>query len=507
LPGGMLSNALAFASALAARSSSIYATPVSKVLSLGSTVAAMLGWARPPEVAQTVVVARKHGSLALGTGQPDFSSQFGIDPNESRNVDMPYIPMKEAADTNIYALSKQFCQLTSGWNISVGLPCHPGFVAGSSATVLFPTRLAYLAWCFVQWNGSLRYKVVVHGSPLVRARLGINIVPPGVAFPSSFVSNGTALSYVMEVAGTTELEFDVPYMFLNPWEPMVKALITSVAITDYTRLAFFWLTASSGPAVTPITLPISIFVAGGEDYQLAVPTLAVLEGTAFAASGVGLLDEFVEEGKTVETFGEIVEDVRVLMRRPVHHVSCLMIATTGSTTHFSFPCDGLPRLPDGTAINASPNLVRVYNSRLTYFQYLRAPYLGYSGGSNLKVVPTGIAMTTGESARAYIGGWALGQYMGYTFDPFQNSGNGADIFQYPEQVVFEMSNPDRCSMHWKFPGWVQNSTPVAVSQTACYTLYAFTTPTAEAESIYEVFLSARDDVNVGGWMSAPTVYV
>jgi len=507
LPPGPWERALAYGSLLAARFPGTHATAVSMALKMGSAAAGVLGWSRPPEVAQSVMVMKKHGSLALASGQPDFSSQFGTDPGVSRNVKNPYIPMASSEDSMIYPMSQKWCQLSGDFDITKTLQCVPGITPGTSGpqTVYYPTRLAFFAWGFKYWNGTLRYKIVVNSSPLVRGRLGVHVLSPGSAVPGTFKTNGSVISYIMEVAGTTEIEFDVPFLHLEPWRPVTKVLVNT-ANSFETRLAFYWLTPSLGPATTPITLPISVFVAAGKDYQLAIPTGTLIRQFAFTTGTVSassLVGEIEEEGRCVETFGEVIEDTRLLMKRPTHNSSVVVTNTTGQPQSFAYPCDGFPRTPDATTLSASPNTTIYYSTALTNFQYFRMPYFGYSGGSNIKIMLSDVTLT-GEAARTYIGSWDEFGKPGFARNPASRYSDGADVFQFPEEVVFEMSNPDRCLYHWKYPSYYF-PTLIPGSGMMCYTLDALNSP-ADGQVIFDIILSARDDLQVGGWLCVPVLY-
>jgi hypothetical protein len=505
LPPGPWERALAYGSLLAARFPGPHATAVSMALRMGSAAAGVMGWARPPEVAQSVMVMKKHGSLALASGQPDFSSQLGTDPGVSRNVKNPYIPMAASDDTMIYPMSQKWCQLSGDFDITKTVQCVPGIVPGVSAAQVtyYPTRLAFFAWGFRYWTGTLKYKIVVNSSPLVRGRLGIHVLAPGAAVPGTFKTNGSVLSHIVEVAGTTEVEFEVPFLHKEPWRAVTRVLLNT-ANTNETRLAFYWLTPSSGPATTAITLPVSVFVAAGKDYQLAIPTGTLIRQFAFTAGTVAALGAgFDEEGRSVETFGEVIEDIRLLMKRPTHNSSVVVTTTSGQPQSFAYPCDGFPRTPDATVLMASPNSTIYYSTALTNFQYFRMPYFGYSGGSCIKIMLSDVTLSS-EAARTYIGSWDEFARPGFARNPASRYSDGADVFQFPEEAVFEMSNPDRCLYHFKNPSYYFPAT-IPGAGMMCYTLDALNSP-SDGQVIFDIVLSARDDLQVGGWLCVPVLY-
>jgi len=316
------------------------------------------------------------------------------------------------------------------------------------------------------------------------------------------------LAHVIEVAGTTEYSFEVPYLHLFPWRPVRKASLSEVAIGE-TRIKFFWLTASSGPAVTPITLDIQVYIKAGKGYQLAVPTTSIISTfyTDESAAALSLSEGVTLEGRSVETFGEIIEDVKVLMKRPCLNGKVSILSVNGHSGQFVYPCDGLPKGPDPLVLGVSPNVISIYSTRLTYFQYFRLPYFGYSGGSCLKVTPTELTPSS-EAARSFTIGWVEDVAMGESFPTENLGGSGAELFQFPEQVVFEVSNPDRCFFHWKVPVYKSVTTATANQEGVSYAITENRSTTFGSDAIadYNMYLSARDDVAMGGWLSTPVLY-
>jgi len=508
LPPGPLSLALSYASVLAGMVPHPFASSVSKAAQVGASLAAMLGYSRPVEQAQTINVIRKVGNMALGSGQPDFSEQLGLDPNVSRNVNVPYIPLKQPDETSIYAHCRSYGQLRSEWTAGTALAADPCCLLGSAGTgAFYPTRLGYFSAMFKYWTGSFKLKIVVVGSPLVRWRIGINIVPPTETLPVAFVDNGSMLAYVVEVLGTTEAEIDVPYLHQRPWQANALSFSGTVD-TSKTRVVYFSLTPAQGPSPTPVYPKVMAFLKGGADYQVAVPMIgkgSPLQAISFQPTTAITFGPTLEEGRAVETFGEVVEDIICLAKRSVHSGTFYFTGTGKQAC--VYPCDGFQVVQDGQLVG--PGLTS-FNSAMTYFQYVRGPFLGYSGGSCVKFAfsDAGSATTPGMISQPFMGGWGYNLQMNSALVGFDYSSNGCTMFELSDAPLMEMSNPDRCDVHFKNPityTATLSTTPPITTSYFVYSLQAF--PTADPQWSYEVFLSARDDFMVGGFLCCPTLYV
>jgi len=355
---------------------------------------------------------------------------------------------------------------------------------------------------FKYWTGDLVAKVVVVGSPLVRWRIGINVVPPGYTLPTSFVDNGSMLAYVVEVVGTTETEIEIPYLHQKPWQDFVFEGVPAVG-TFETRLVYFSLTPPQCPSPTPVFPVVMLYLKGGPGYQLGIPSLRALRNYTFTPEP----EPLASEGRSVETFGEVVESLLTLAKRSVHNCSLYYDASQfgGSMV---FPCDGLEVVADGTAIGELSSSLLVYNSEMTFFQYVRAPFLGYSGGSCLKVgMPhVGDGANPALAAIPFLATWETFLIMGENYPAYRFSAQGATMFQHGLTPLFEVSNPDRCPYHFKNPSTRASDLLTNPPSGTSYLLYALH-PTVELESAftYDCYLAARDDFMLGGFLCCPTL--
>jgi len=353
-------------------------------------------------------------------------------------------------------------------------------------------------------------KVCVIGSPLVRWRIGVNIVPPGDALPTSFVDNGSMIAYVVEVVGTTEAEFVVPYLHQYPWRSTGFVATTDTS-TAWTRAVYFSLTPAQCPSPTPVYPKVCVYLKGGPLFQLAVPSLDNYVDFSFqpypaAPSFAG--GALITEGRSVETFGEVVEDLVLLSKRSSHN-GTFLYTTAGHARSFVYPCDGVQKVPDGTVVGAGSNLLTMYNSKLTFFQLVRGPFMGYSGGSCLKVAFSELGSATQPALLVlpYIATWDDTLTMGVSYVGFDYTSNGATTFLTSSSPLLEISNPDRCLVHFKNPITYSSNLVTLPPTTTSYLVWSMH-PTPEQEGLYsyEAFLSARDDFMVGGFLCCPTIY-
>jgi hypothetical protein len=357
-----------------------------------------------------------------------MSFHMGLDPSVMRCGGRKAIPMSTPSDTQFRSIVDRWSQIVLDWEISSVVVCDPlSCVAESGAGNPFvPTALAFATAPFRFWAGDLTYCVEIMSSPLIRWRIGVVIIPPGVAEPFVFPTGGEYVSYVIEVSGSTCEEFTVPYLYYDQFQ---DSQFNDVLDSDIarTRLKWFSLTDPLGPATTPVFPYINLYVKAGPNFTVGVPSLEKVDEWKIVNQSGGIGDE------SLATFGEVVDDMMLLTRRstPWLEVPCFAVDTITMPVRPLVPTDAATVLG---FINT--------NFRWTYSSWLSQAYLGEVGSYDTKYSlrtvgtednsgPYLARVTLGTLGPALLGG-ASGSYS-----------DGAAHFRFGQSPMIEVHSPDK----------------------------------------------------------------
>jgi len=121
-----------------------------------------------------------------------------------------------------------------------------------------PTVLSKAAVPFQFWRGSMRYKLYFYCTSFHTARLAITFTPligmqdPSIPTSEPIVDNLTRL---VDIAGDTEVDLDLPFMFPNLYAAHSIGTLTVAVITPIAEIG----------AVTSVPIYCSVYVAAGSD--------------------------------------------------------------------------------------------------------------------------------------------------------------------------------------------------------------------------------------------------
>lgn len=462
---GMVSSILQYGSRIASRINAPWANPLMHGLEFGASVAKFFGFSRPPVVQSTMVVNRHYGDVAYASGMPDFSHGMTVDPAVMRNVVGNYFPLSSPGETTFSSLVNRKSQLVANWAEDAPVVCIPT----NEFTTLgryYPTSISFATKMFEWWTGDLEMCVEVISSPLIRWRIGIAIVPPGLPVPLTFPTNGSYLTTVIDVTGTTCTDITIPYLYLEPFRA------TKGTIND-TMMVYYSLNDPIGPSATPVYPTLNVWIKAGENFSVGIPTTEhiddiVLEGKD---SGLGKASEMV--------FGEIIDDLLLLSRRASYVYGMNFLGGD-----IKLPIQ--PLVPNG--VSSEPPFINT-QLYMSFGTYLSTAYLGESGGWCYKIIhqyypdavkefTTGRQLLTGPVEEG-------------------STGKGAVLLDAKEEKIMEIRVPDRNIRTFRYTGSVYSNT--SVYETLAMTTFQDT----DSEVATVVYMSNADDYKVGGFLCAP----
>lgn len=484
---------LSRSSLIAAKIPFPYANVASKVLGMGSAVAGYMGWSRPMLEANTLVVARKHGNTALSSGQTDMACHAGLDPSTGSNVHWSQYPLGKDGDMKVSSMTGLYTQVTLDLAAGASLRASPIYNRSSyavSGDKWYPTALAFASQLFKYWRGSLAYKLVIYSSPLIRWKIGVVIAAPGQAMPASFPTQGDYLTYLIDVVGTTEYEFEVPYLYGTPFQESVVGEASSLAST---RWRYYSINTPTGPSATTATPTVQVYVKAGHDFELAYPTLDMIN-----------LSREQQGGRTLYTFGEEVEDWKTLCGRPVTVMS-------GATDNLNNPGSlQLPMDPLGPYTTTTPGAVSqkflIYQQSWCWSSYLSRAFIGRNGGSLHRFTFWFDESNSPYTATSHVyqrtapvGCAPYTALTGFICPPGRGSG---DLIWTKDDYMLECCFPSRNNGNFKVAQRVYNN--AVNTNIECVNVQLGEAPHSESIGFADIF-SCADDFTLGGMMCIPAL--
>lgn len=467
-PSGVISNGLDYANMLAGRVKG-FISNFERFTSLNSAFAKSIGWTRPNVESQNQIVTRHVSSMGTASGAPQFSMSLALDPAVSRNTDHSRFPLGEEGDTSITSIVRRWAQIANSIEPTNIFGIQPMMSHFPDATSTFyTTPLGFVCGAFEYWTGSIELRFEVMSSPLIRWRLGIAIVPPGRPVPITFPYDGDYITHIVECVGTTIFDFEVPYLYSNNFQRLHGFSPFDDPDIDLTRVVYFSLTLPTGPSATPIFPYINVYVRAGHSFSLGVPSLRNVQ--AIEVQGIGEPSE--------ATFGEVVDDIRLLCRRPTFWCQLL-----GTGPRYVFP--QCPTVPFG---NFTVNDLSFNRQRWVFETWFGIAYMGSSGGAEFKFNPitnTLVDVTTVWAVPEANNGDSL------------DGGRGGMVFDKRHFQLSEVSIPDRNFSTFRRTACIMDGfTPIECVQLTSEV-------SAEPLGLVDVWYSSRDDFTLGGFLGVP----
>lgn len=396
--GGLLSRGLAYgASLLAAGGPEM--TPYALAAELGSIVAAQLGFSRPLVPAMTAMVPHPYGQLSFVSGQPDFSQKLALDPATLKGVDGTHLPLYAGGDSNIKQIARRWCLVvkdvvvSSSGVIAVDFNNGPvSQVAHGAVTkpTIGMTNLNYLGAFFRYVRGTIEVEVEFVATPLVRARYAIVTLPVGVAAPASYGPGINLPTTVVEVAGRTKVIVTIPWTYETPFvQTALLQQSRNFGLLVTSAIRVYELASPVGSSGAHPVVVMNVSTRGCEDIEYAMPELTWINGFNTVHFGVW------PEGKvSVATFGESVEDLNLLTRRPCFCTSLVFDVPTNNT--LSLPAEMFLPAETTTYGGGTGMGVQVLGIvQWTYYNLARVAFYSTSGGTRIKAMMNVVA--TGEN--------------------------------------------------------------------------------------------------------------
>nr|DAZ87920.1 TPA_asm: hypothetical protein [Phagomor virus 1] len=332
---GSLSSALASAGSIAGMVSAIpglgeVAAPIGAIASLGSGIAAALGWDRPLTTKVTEKVYERRPNPNFGVGI-DMAEMLCFDP-ENKVGDMVSAMGGDQRDMEISRIISrpgfiQRLKLAS----SVGAESRFGLifvsplatlVAGkfpltdSSVVEILETPLSYVARAFTFWRGSIRFHCQVISSVFHSCRIRVVYNPYAADLASAQLLKTDLISQVIDIRGDTDFEFTVPYMQYENYRPVSD----DFELSANGVLGFYVVNPLTYPSLPIPDIYVNVWISGAEDLEFYRPTSRYLIPRIEYVTQAGIVEEAakpIQEGQGVVVknfcFGERITHLKELL--------------------------------------------------------------------------------------------------------------------------------------------------------------------------------------------------
>lgn len=428
-------------------------------------IASLFGYCRPLNLEPI----RKYRPTYLGnianTSIEEAADKLTFDPKQEISIDPKIIGINDNTDQlSIPFLAKKWSYLTrTPWASSDAADTHlfsmvvnPGMFGTQTIALIdevMLTPMAFASLPFRYWRGSIKVRVQVAASKFHKGRLRLTYDPNG---PNSTLEWGGAYHQIMDISEQRDMEFTIHWnqdkQFLEVRNPMLTASpspvydpadggtpgVNPIAVdldNDNGVFEIRVLNELVRPSEDDTDTPdINIFVAAGDDFEVAVPYLRNLDNISYisqsgfisqsglteatpsdsapsdanAIDSVSIADGTYNPDMTSLTYcGEAFMSFRNMLKRYNYHTSYLnpydgVELSLSWLWNFAHPRFPTYRGGDGTNPFATESAVW---AKMTLMNYLTPAYAARRGGVRWKYILNSNVLNQTTRARISVSRW------------------------------------------------------------------------------------------------------
>lgn len=188
------------------------------------------------------------------------------DPFAEKTLATDYVTGFSQDELVVASMAGRYSMATSFTWTSTSLPhifsiyVHPSSLAN--------TCVDAVSLPFSYWRGSMRYKLSAVRTPFHKGKLLVKWAPHAIVIDDTL---NTGYSVIWDLDSTPEIELIIPYNRADYWAqiPVHNVVVDSTMANG--SLCVYVLEGLTGPADS-VSVPIHVFVAGGEDIAFTCPT-------------------------------------------------------------------------------------------------------------------------------------------------------------------------------------------------------------------------------------------
>lgn len=405
-----------------------YAKATSMVANTTATVARQFGYSRPTILTNVSPIRPVTYGNVANTDADELVSKLTLDSKQELSIDPNIVGLNSSDEMtlkSIFSRPSYYTQFT--WtpaaiqeSLLFSTAVSPIlYDYGTSATAdIQMTPMCFASVPFEYWSGSIDFRFMIVATQYHKGRIKIVYEPAAITTPN--VEYNTAFTKIVDISSERDFKLNVAWAqdisFCTV--PMMSALnktystTTNIGLNKTNHngtLSVFVVTELTSPATTPTNVSIVVYVNGGEDFKLAVPTSKQLDNYSYFPStlqtGELVIDNpndaheingIVEHSSSSDDhlydvhFGEVITSFRNLLKRYIrYHTYSVSIGYTGfrnyKVTHPNYP---IYYGPTSTGIHThtlgtSTKFNIVYNSPLNF---LLPAYQAFRGSIRYKLM-------------------------------------------------------------------------------------------------------------------------
>jgi len=303
-----------------------YATPLTIASAVGADLAKILGFSKPHSVRDPQL--RGNNSMSQ-TDQPNSIPVMALSSANTISVGGEFNLHPSMLETNIQKLASRYSYLAGfSWTVAAAPDTQlsqfgvtPSFYRthGLDPIEYHYPACSYLSAPFSRWSGTMKFKIQAIASAMHRGRLRITWDPYPTADIVSPGFYSTVSTVILDLEKQHEVEMIIPhhssyYLLQNIARTFStpKSAFATNEVNGYVTIAVLnAVTTPNGSVDTPV--PINIWIAAGDDFQLYAPTEKETGKSYYPASKE--VGENQPVDRALMACGECIMDILTLVKR------------------------------------------------------------------------------------------------------------------------------------------------------------------------------------------------
>jgi len=414
-----------------------YATATGMAAKVGASVAAALGYSRPPQVAEPGLMQRRVVGSTINAEGVDNTMVLALTKTAQVSIDPGTVGLPSEDEMVLANLLKRpsLCQVLTWNDTAVALDTVASYVNGPSlcTSTSYPialTNLAYLTAPFAYVRGTIRYRFTFCVSKFHTGRVQI------IYEPSTLVAidpTNVTLNWVVDIAQQQEIEVEIPFGTARFFGTNIPTTLIGGAKANWGTIYVKVLNPlRCGSAVTSVN--ILVYNAAGPDFEVAQPTSLSLRNQTYFASWFPSAAEGAappavayenwatsavldSDALSINLFSERIQSLRQLSKRYMYEKPFVLPTVSTDVTY-----KGIRAVPNQTGYCAATGgIVRLNLEPFTFFTYFAPSFASWKGGIRKKLIQQDnstaatIQIMPGNVSPKTFGDYAIDTYNSLTF--------------------------------------------------------------------------------------------
>lgn len=271
-----------------------YAKATSMVASKIGQIARVFGYSRPQVLHDTLTYVPRFTGNICNSDAPEPLVKLSLDSKNELSIDTRVMGLNGEDELTVNSIAQRMSfwrqfdwpetavtdtLLTS----MVVRPLYGQTLSASPVTEIHSTALAFAATPFECWQGSIVFRFNVVASEYHRGRLRIVYNP--TTLPAGAIPFNQTYSTVVDISEDRDFEYEVKWADVRAWavNPGVAALPSTTlhsdvapvicgSASDNGSISVYVVNELATPSTTAADVKIQVWVKGGSDFAVSVPT-------------------------------------------------------------------------------------------------------------------------------------------------------------------------------------------------------------------------------------------